>query len=474
MRIMVMFWSLPPETTYRGSVPGQTVPDLHEATCIIMGVAKCFSTMVSLSMATAAQPTALDAYVARQPIFDVGNRRIAYELLYRDGPLATKAGAQPADTMCNEMALHALLTIGLDQLTGGATAWINITREHLLAGLHRLFDPKNVVIELLESISADQEVLAACESAVADGYVLALDDYDGRPELDALLKVVQIVKIQVMHSSERELTPVVRALKARGLVVLAECVETTEQHAMCARIGCTLFQGYVFSRPETFAGRAMSVEQITILKILGLLANEHVTDTKLEEAFQSHPTLSYALLRIVNSAAVGFREVASIPHAMRIIGRGAMSRWLHVMLVASVASQSPIANEAVQQALVRARFCELMTLASGKGDPAARFMVGLLSRLDVLLGIPLKQVLERLPVNPEVQKALLEGTGNHARALAIAIAYENANWDSVSNQSEHFAGQLRELTQAYAEAVIWAHGRLSTATRKPEAGSRRA
>ncbi|MEP6764500.1 MAG: EAL domain-containing protein [Gemmatimonadaceae bacterium] len=422
--------------------------------------------MATAVPSTTVPPTALDVYVARQPIFDVGNRRIAYELLYRDGPLATQAGIQPADVMCTEMTLHALLTIGLDRLTGGAPAWINITREHLLAGLHRLFDPKDIVLELLESISADAEVLAACADARKDGYVLALDDYDGRPELDALLNIVQIVKIRVMHSNERDLKPVVHALKAKELVVLAECVETTEQYVMCARIGFTLFQGYVFSRPETLAGRAMSVEQITILKILGLLNNEHVSEAKLEEAFQSHPTLSYALLRIVNSAAIGFREVASIPHAMRIIGRGAMSRWLHLMLVATVASRSPIAHEAVEQALVRARFCELMTLATGNGDPSARFMVGLISRLDVLLGIPLKQVLERLPVLPEVQKALLEGTGSHARALNIAIAYESANWDSVSNQSEHFAGRLRVLTQAYAESISWAHERLSAVNKK--------
>ena len=422
--------------------------------------------MVNLFMGTSAPPTALDVYVARQPIFDVGDRCVAYELLYRDGPLATVAGALPANMMCNDMAFHALLTIGLDRLTGGVDAWINMTRDHLLAGLHRLFDPKHVVLELLESINGDDEVLNACAKARADGFVLALDDYDGRPELDSLLNFVSIVKIDVLNKTERQLAPAVRSLKARGLTVLAECVETAEQRAMCERIGCSLFQGYVFSRPETFAGRAMSVQQITILKILGLLADDHVSEAKLEEAFQSHPTLSYALLRIVNSAAVGFRSVASIPHAMRIIGRSALSRWLHVMLAASVASRSRLAHEAVQQALVRARFCELMTLASGSGDPAARFMVGLLSRLDVLLGIPLKEVIERLPVTPDVQNALLLGTGSHARALTLAIAYESANWDSVNEQSTHFDGQLRALTQAYADAVQWAHERLTLATKK--------
>jgi len=410
-------------------------------------------------------PTAQDVYVARQPIFDVRNEVVAYELLYRDSAQSTAAGLQPASVMCNEMALHAMLTIGLDRLTGGATAWINITRDHLLNGLHRLFAPQNIVLELLESVSGDEEVVAACERARADGYVLALDDYDGRAELLPLLPQASVIKLQIFDRTEQELAPLVRSLRADGLTVLAECVETVESRNMCQRIGCTLFQGYVFSRPETLVGRAMSVEQLTILNILSMLGNDRISEAKLEEAFQSHPTLSYALLRIVNSAAIGLRSVTSIPHAMRIIGRTALSRWLHVMLLATVASRSPLAHEAVQQALVRARFCELLTMESGTGDPAAQFMVGLLSRLDVLLGMPLAEVLERLPVRPEVRIALLEGTGSHARTLKTAVAYENADWDAVRAGASASGFRMRALMEAYAEATEWAAERLASAKR---------
>ncbi|MEP6836164.1 MAG: EAL domain-containing protein [Gemmatimonas sp.] len=408
-------------------------------------------------------PTARDVYVARQPIFDVRNEVVAYELLYRDSAQSTAAGMQAPSVMCNEMALHAMLTIGLDRLTGGSTAWINITRDHLLNGLHRLFSPQHIVLELLESISGDDEVVAACERARADGYVLALDDYDGRADLLPLLPQASVIKLQIFDRTEEELAPLVRSLRVEGLTVLAECVETVESRNMCERVGCTLFQGYVFSRPETFAGRAMSVEQVTILNILAMLGNDGISEAKLEEAFQSNPTLSYALLRIVNSAAIGLRSVTSIPHAMRIIGRSALSRWLHVMLMATVASRSPIAHEAVQQALVRARFCELMTDVSGTGDPAAQFMVGLLSRLDVLLGMPLVEVMERLPVRPEVRMALLEGTGTHARALRTAIAYENADWETVRAHAPLSTFKMRALMEAYAEATEWATERLASA-----------
>lgn len=410
-------------------------------------------------------PTALAVYVARQPIFDVHDRRVAYELLYRDGPLATAAGSRAPDSMCNETALHAMLTIGLDRLTSGATAWINITREHLLAGLHRVFDPRDIVVELLESIEGDPEVIDACIRARAEGYTLAVDDYDGRPELEPLLAHASIVKIIVLDRKESELAPIVARLRARGLTVLAECVETTEQRAMCQRIGCTLFQGYVFSRPETFAGRAMSVQQVAIVNILGMLHNERVSDAKLEDAFQSNPTLAHALLRIVNSAAVGMRAVSSIPHAMRIVGRSAMAQWLQVMLAATVASRSPLAYEAVEQALVRARFCELVTIAKGGGDSAAHFMVGLLSRLDVLLGIPMREVLERLPVTKDVSDALLKGSGPHAALLRLAVAYEKAEWDAVHAQSVSANGavQFRQLMDAYAGATQWAAEKLQAA-----------
>ncbi|MGV3710791.1 MAG: EAL and HDOD domain-containing protein [Gemmatimonas sp.] len=412
---------------------------------------------------TPLRPIALDVYVARQPIYDVRNEVVAYELLYRDSAQSTGAGPRPADVMCNEMALHAMLTIGLDRLTSGSTAWINMTRDHLLNGLHRVFSPQNIVVELLESVDGDAEVVAACERAVADGYVIALDDYDARPELAPLLPLASVIKLQIFDRQEAELAPLVRSLTAQGLTVLAECVETVESRNMCQRIGCSLFQGYVFSRPETLAGRAMSVEQVTILNILSMLGNDRVSEAKLEQAFQSHPTLSYALLRIVNSAAIGLRSVTSIPHAMRIIGRAALSRWLHVMLMATVASRSPLAHEAVHQALTRARFCELMTESSGTGDPAAQFMVGLLSRLDVLLGIPLSAVLEQLPVRPEVRSALLEGTGTHARTLRTAIAYENANWDEVRELAPGARIKLEALMESYAEATEWATERLESA-----------
>ena len=403
-------------------------------------------------------PTAQHVFIARQPIFDLRDTRVAYELLYRATREATQAyiGDVSQTLMCGDTALHALLSIGLDKLTSGATAFVNITEDHLLGELYKIFDPQGVVLELLESVDGTPAVVDACRRAVAEGYTLALDDYDGRASLDVLLPLVKIVKIDVLEQDIRAMSAQVAALRARGLEVLAERVETQEALAQSRQIGCTMFQGYVFSRPETMDGRAVNVQQATVFNILQLLSSPETTDAALEEAFRSHPSLSLSLLRIVNSASFGGRGVESIPHAIRLVGREALSRWMLIMLVASVGARSPISHEAVMEALVRGRFCETVTAHGASGDPAARFLVGLLSRMDSLLGLPMEQVLERLPVSADVRDALLDGTGPHATMLMLADAYENGDWELVDGLSAD-----AELPSMYAEAVSWANDRLA-------------
>lgn len=410
-------------------------------------------------------PTAQHVFIARQPIFDRTPSRVAYELLYRASREATAAQAGLSATfMCGDTALHALLSIGLERLTAGTRAFVNITEDHLLEELYKIFDAQAVVLELLETIDATPAVLDACERAAAEGYLLALDDYDGRDSLDPLLPLVSIVKVDVLPWTQSgtldRLAPLVAKLKAHELTILAERVETPAELDQCRAMGFDLFQGYVFSRPETLDGRAANVHQAAVFQIVSMLNQPRVTERDLEDAFRSHPSLSFTLLRIVNSASFGGRSVDSISHAIRLVGREALSRWMIIMLVASVGARSAVAHEAVMMALVRGRFCEVVSAHAGHGDPSARFLVGLLSRMDTLLGLPMEQVLERLPVSQDVRDALLFSQGPHADVLLLADAYERADWDAVEQE---VPGMRTAFTELYTESVMWAGDRLASA-----------
>lgn len=406
---------------------------------------------------------AVDVYIARQPIYDEANRRVAYELLYRGSAGATSSAADTAGPSIDDRALHAVVSIGLERLAADATAFVNLTREHLVDEVYRLLHPKRVVLELLESIDGDAEVVAACARAVAAGYVLALDDYDARPSLDPLLAHVRIVKIDVQQHTAEALAQHVARLRALGLIVLAERVETDADRSRCRSMGCTLFQGYVYSRPETIAGRSLSIHQATLLQLVSMLGDEAVTESMLDDAMRVHPSIPYALLRVVNSASVGGRGVSSIEQAIRLVGRSALTRWMLVLLAASTASGSDAAREAVLHALVRARLSELVAITVGAPDPGAHFLVGLMSELDVLIGIPMADAIGRLPLGADVREAVLHRTGPLGAVLVLVAAWQRADWDVLPPLLAAASVPAAVVAEHFVAATEWAGERLSMA-----------
>ena len=193
-----------------------------------------------------------DVFVARQPIFDGGDRLFAYELLYRGGANHNAAGGASSNQMCTDTVLHALLSIGLAPLTAGTLAFVNMTRDFLLRRLYELFDPKTVVVELLETVEPDDEVVAECERLVGMGYTLALDDFVNAPGYEPLLRLARIVKIDVLNRPEEELRQVVTPLIPPKVRLLAERVETAEVRDACRRSGSPS------SRGTSSAGRRSS------------------------------------------------------------------------------------------------------------------------------------------------------------------------------------------------------------------------
>lgn len=402
-----------------------------------------------------------DVFVARQPIFDERDRLFAYELLYRSGTQQNWANGVSADQMCTDTVIHALLSIGMAPLTGGTLAFINMTRDFLLSGQYQLFEPKTVVIELLETVEPTPEVIAACEQLRRKGYTLALDDFVNAPGYEPLLALASIVKIDVLNRSEAEVKGVADALRKYGVRLLAERVETAEVRDMCRRHGYTLFQGYYYSRPQIVSHRELSVEHSTMMRLLNMLDDHTASDAEIENAFKSDPSLSYKLLRIANSAAFGGRDVTSIGFALRMVGRGVLHRWLTVLLVSSVASNNGIALELVLAALVRARLAELIGERTGRrAAMGPLFLVGLFSLLDALLRMPMEGILARMAIGQEVKDALLSRSGPYASTLALVEAQERGDWSAVADAAESVALSPAQVSGLYTEALGWAGERV--------------
>lgn len=402
------------------------------------------------------------AFVARQPIFDRESRLVGYELLYRATAHANDSSSGGDSLrMTGATLVNSVLGIGLDQLTGATPAWVNFPRELLLSHGFEVLDPKRCIIELLETVPCDEESLAACAVMRQRGFTIALDDFTGGKEYEPIIKLAQIVKLSVEGMTDDELRVVVARLKPYRVKLLAEKVEKKERYLLCRQLGFTYFQGYYFSRPEILKRRELPVEMLGVSNLMKVVADPSAPDRDIESAIRGDPGLSFKLLRIVNSAATGCRGIESILHAVQLVGRESLHRWLALLFVSATPRASDIDKELVLTSLERGRLCEIIAERTGHGSVAASFfLVGLLSTFDNVLGVTMEELLRQVCVSPEVARALLREPGPYTECLNLVEAYVGGDWARVV-QSGRPMGVLQTLPEWYSESSRWARALMS-------------
>lgn len=393
-------------------------------------------------------------FVARQPILFPSGQVAGYELLYRAAATDT-ACTTTGESAGARVLTDALLNLGLENLTDGRTAFINVTRRLLLAGVADLLPKSASVIELREDIEIDRDVIETCRQLNANGYALALDDFEPGSPAEILMPHVKYVKVDVLATSAEQRADMARRLLPLGITLVAEKVETDPIVAEARAMGYQLFQGYFFCRPKTVTGGAIPSERLSYLSILAALNKPNVGIDALEEIIKRDASLSYRVLRSLNSAAFGIRqEIRSIRQALVMLGVGRIRQWASVWALAGVhTSGSP---ETMNLSVIRARCCEQI-IAPGAGPEvgAECFLLGLCSMLDVMLGRSIEEATKDLPLASEIRDAL-NGTPNAERGLLDAvIAYERGDWTAAAEAASRAEIPFEAIQPAYEDALVW-------------------
>jgi c-di-GMP-related signal transduction protein len=392
-------------------------------------------------------------YLARQPILNRSRELFAYELLFRNGLQNSCDGIDLE--LASTSVLDTSFLIGFEKITAGRRMFINCPRDFLLRDYVSLFPPQSVVIEILETIRPDEEVVAACRRLKQAGYTLALDDFVDSPAWAPLVELADILKIDFQLTDRNEQRDIVSRHAGRKLRMLAEKVETQEQFAAGIQMGYTLFQGYFFCRPELMRHRALPGSKLAYLDLLRAATATEFDVRELASKIKHEPSLTYRLLRYLNSAAFGLRaEIRSVAHALSLLGERELRKWIAVVSVSVLADGKP--DELMTIPLVRGRFCELLAPLAGLADHASDlFLMGLLSVMDAVLDQPLDSILADLPVRREIKEALLARTGLYWRLLEIAVAHERADWEKVSALLSETEMEEDRVSELYVAAVDW-------------------
>ncbi len=397
----------------------------------------------------------VEVFAARQPLFDRDRRVAGYELLYRASERNQFEGGDP-DIVSAISLERTLLGFGLRTLTGEHDAWINASRGMLVRGHWELLPPATTVIEVLESVEPDDEVVAACARLRDAGYRLALDDYVHSNARLPLLELAHWVKVDFRGQPARERRSLERLLRTRHMGMLAEKIETHEEHVEAMEAGYSLFQGYFFCRPEMLRTRDVAPNRILYLRLLRAVQSPPYDLVQLEDLVQQDLALSLKLLRFLHSASYAWAgQVTSIRAALMIMGERQIRQWVSLVAVFGLAKGKP--DELVVVALTRARFAESL---AGHFGLAARaddlFLCGLLSVADALTDQPLDAALEPLGLAPDVADALLVGAPPIGPTLELVLAWERGEWEVVEKCLQTCGVEESDVARSYAEAVLWA------------------
>jgi EAL and modified HD-GYP domain-containing signal transduction protein len=395
-------------------------------------------------------------FVARQPILNRDRRVYGYELLFRP-PVSEETNAA-LDQSAAKVISDALLAIGLDTLTDGRQAFVNVSRRLLLGGVPNVLPPDRVVLSLGADIEADKEVLEACQDLKQKGYALAIDDFVPNEWTADLVPLASFIKVDFLSVADADTrSRIVKTQGPQGPMLIAKAIETMDTFEHAVKEGYSYFQGFFFGRPLITLGREVPGQQVANLRLMRALYNPELTVHQLEELIKHDASLCYRILRTVNSATYMLQQpVQSIRQALVLLGRDTVRRWASLWALAGLSEKAH--SELVIMSTVRGRCCELLAGRMGGEDAAGEgFLAGMCSLLDAILERPMKDVLRDLPLAPETQAALLGEDNQTRRLLDCVIAYENGQWERCGQLAVLAGADITQLPAAYAQALKWSH-----------------
>lgn len=186
--------------------------------------------------------------------------------------------------------------------------------------------------------------------------------------------------------------------------------------------------GRWYTQPPTKPTAAQAASRNTALRLLQLVSNDADTH-EIEDVFRHDATLSYQLLRIVNSLTMGGpRQITSFGQAILIMGRQPLRRWVNLLLFAARTDDAR-SSMLMAHVVLRARGMELLASEAGldRAGQDQAFMAGMFSMLGVLFGQPLEDVLRPLKLSESMLDALFQHRGEVGALLRAWEAAENAD-----------------------------------------------
>lgn len=407
--------------------------------------------------------SSLDIFIGRQPIFDSKGNIYAYELLYRNSSSNEYPNIDPEKATI-ELLIHTFLTVGIDQVAGRYKSFINFSEKFFEQGLINQLDPNLIIIEILENTKITPLFIERVKSLRKLGFKFALDDYVIEEYSDLheeLFKLVHFIKVDFLHSTTSDRLRLKSLVKKHPhITLLAEKIETMEQYEEAKKLGYLLFQGYFFAEPEIIKSKDIPLNYPLHMRLLHKLNEPEPDIDEISLLIMHDLSLSYKLLRYINSLAFGIPEqIKSIKQAVMLMGLNEARRWLRILLLHHLGDGQGKGRERalVDTSLTIAKICELLAKYKKKPNSDEYFLTGMFSLLNVILKRSWDHVLPKLSLSDEIANTLRGEETEIQPYLRLSDAIVRFAWDEVDKYAKKLEIPVSELSKISIEAHKWAN-----------------
>ncbi len=400
-------------------------------------------------------PTVSSFAFAHQAILDQHRAVFGYELFDRSALAHGHTASSDAQLLFN-----VLSAVGGESPLGNKTIFINCTHDSLAGGHLDLVPPQRVVLEVPPLAVTDVDQITTRLPHLHDiqrrGFRLAFDYSVLTQPYAPWLALASFVKFDLSVIRPQSVGSFVKLAQAKTSArLIAEKVETPAQYSLVRDLGVQLFQGFWFAKPEMVQGQSVRPAQAVILQLINLVRKQAST-VEIEEVLKRDPTLSFNLLRFINSAGFGVRsEVTSFKHAVMLLGLNRLFKWAALLLTTSQGGDMPPA--VATTAVARGRLMELLAaelLPPDECDNA--FVVGVFSLLDTMLGIAMETALATIALPDSVTQALLTRTGPLAPFLELTLACETGDDEAFARSATQLGLSDSQVNWAHVQSLAWA------------------
>ncbi|MGO1246122.1 MAG: EAL and HDOD domain-containing protein [Oceanisphaera sp.] len=394
-------------------------------------------------------------FVARQAILDSQGNPFGYELLFRTS-LENRFPEMGAEDATRRLMAEQFLSQKIEDLVGQALCFVNFPDSLIREDMRDSFAQQQLVVEILENATPDMALLESVKLLKKSGFKTALDDHIPSQQWEKFFPFIDFIKLDLRELSMAECASFIKTYQRHSHIkFIAEKVENQQEYTDAKAAGFDLFQGYYFQQPQVISRRILTTDEMTGFELLSAVNEPELDYDKLTELFSQDLSLSYYLLRHVNSLHSGYKQknIDNLRNAIVFLGHQQLRRFTALMMTAYISKNKNI--ELYRISMIRAKWCELLAEKVCPHLQDDAFICGLFSLLDTLLERPIADILPHLSVTEPVQQALLEQKGQLGFLMGMMQDQEQANWPMLEQRLTFANLNQHDSSQFYEQAIQW-------------------